>query len=159
MTILEVKKEPNTENKPNKSLLSSWASWPEMQGENSVPYVSLFFKVKLTSLEVRKRCSGIISVLFTVLHMPWGRVTATVFFFFLPHHTTCEDLSSETRDWKHWVLCLVAQSCPTVYKSLDHSLPGSPLHGDSTGKNTGVGCHALLQGIFSNQEDQPLGIP
>ena len=28
------------------------------------------------------------------------------------------------------------------------SLPGSSVCGDSPGKNTGVGCHALLQGIF-----------
>ena len=26
---------------------------------------------------------------------------------------------------------------------------------DSPGKNTGVGCHALLQGIFPNQESNP----
>ena len=25
------------------------------------------------------------------------------------------------------------------------------VHGDSPGKNTGVGCHALLQGIFQTQ--------
>ena len=29
-------------------------------------------------------------------------------------------------------------------------LPGSSVH-DFPGKNTGVGCHALLQGIFPNQ--------
>ena len=45
------------------------------------------------------------------------------------------------------VLCLVAQSCPTL-RPYDHSPPGSSVHGDSLGKNTGVGCHALLQGIF-----------
>ena len=28
---------------------------------------------------------------------------------------------------------------------MDCSLPGSSVHGDSPGKNTGVGCHALLQ--------------
>jgi len=28
------------------------------------------------------------------------------------------------------------------------SPPGSSVHGDSPGKNTGVGCHAVLQGIF-----------
>ena len=28
---------------------------------------------------------------------------------------------------------------------VDCSLPGSSAHGDSPGKNTGVGCHALLQ--------------
>ena len=29
--------------------------------------------------------------------------------------------------------------------------PGSSVHGDSPGKNTGVDCHFLLQGIFPNQ--------
>ena len=46
------------------------------------------------------------------------------------------------------VLCLVAQSCLTLCEPLDYSLPGSTLHGDSPGKNTGVGCHDLLQEIF-----------
>ena len=41
-------------------------------------------------------------------------------------------------------LCLVAQSCPTLYDTMDCSSPGSSVHGDSPGKNTGVGCHALL---------------
>ena len=35
------------------------------------------------------------------------------------------------------------------------SLPGSSVHGDSLGKNTGVGCHALLQGIFPTQGSNP----
>ena len=48
-------------------------------------------------------------------------------------------------------LCLVAQSCPTLCNSMDCSPPGSSIHGDSSGKNTGVGCHALLQGIFPTQ--------
>ena len=30
---------------------------------------------------------------------------------------------------------------------MDYSLPGSYVYGDSPGKNAGVGCHALLQGI------------
>ena len=36
---------------------------------------------------------------------------------------------------------------------MDCSLPGSSVHGDwdSPGKNTGVGCHFLLQGSFSTQ--------
>ena len=33
-----------------------------------------------------------------------------------------------------------------LYDSMDYSLPGSSVHGDSPGKNTGVSCHALLQG-------------
>ena len=40
------------------------------------------------------------------------------------------------------------QSCPTLHDPMDCSLPGSSVRGDSLGKNTGVGCHALLQGSF-----------
>ena len=53
------------------------------------------------------------------------------------------------------VLCLVAQSCPTLCDPMDGSLPVSSVHGDSPGKNTGVGCHALLQGIFPTQGSNP----
>jgi len=35
------------------------------------------------------------------------------------------------------------------------SPPGSSAHGDFPGKNTGVGCHALLQGIFPTQGSNP----
>ena len=52
---------------------------------------------------------------------------------------------------RHHVLCLLTQSCPTFRNPMDCSLPGSSVHGDSPGKNTGVGCHALLQGIFPIQ--------
>ena len=38
---------------------------------------------------------------------------------------------------------------------LDCSPPGSSVHGDSPGKNTGVGCHFLLQGIFPTQGWNP----
>ena len=38
---------------------------------------------------------------------------------------------------------------------MDYSLPGSSIHGDSPGKNTGVGCHVLLQGIFPTQGLNP----
>ena len=44
-----------------------------------------------------------------------------------------------------YVLCLVAQSCPTLCNPTDCSPLGFSAHGDSPGKNTGVGCHALLQ--------------
>ena len=52
-------------------------------------------------------------------------------------------------------LCLVTQSCPTLCNPMDSSLPGSSVHGDSPGKYTGVGCHALLQGIFPTQRSNP----
>ena len=57
------------------------------------------------------------------------------------------------------VLCLVAQSCPTLCNPMNYSLAGSSVHGiGSAGKNTGVGCHALLQGIFPTQGSNP-GLP
>ena len=53
------------------------------------------------------------------------------------------------------VRCLVAQLCPTLCKPMDCSPPGSSVHGDSPGKNAGVGCHALLQGLFPTQGLNP----
>ena len=44
--------------------------------------------------------------------------------------------------------CLVAL---TLCNPMDYSPPGSSIHGDSPGKNAGVGCHALLQGIIPTQ--------
>ena len=54
------------------------------------------------------------------------------------------------------LLCLISL---TLCDPMDYSLPGSSVHGASPGnntgvgknKNTGVGCHALLQGIFPTQ--------
>ena len=43
------------------------------------------------------------------------------------------------------------QSCLTLCDPTDHSSPGSSVHGDSPGKNPGVVCHALLQGISLTQ--------
>ena len=49
----------------------------------------------------------------------------------------------------------VTQLCLTLCDHMDCSPPGSSVHGDSPGKNTGVGCHALLQGNLSNPGIQP----
>ena len=48
-------------------------------------------------------------------------------------------------------VCLVAQSCLTLGDPVDCSPPGSSVHEIFQGKNTGVGCHSLLQGIFPTQ--------
>ena len=52
------------------------------------------------------------------------------------------------------------QLCPTLCNPMDCSpqRTGSSVHGDSPGKNTGVGCHAFLQGIFPTQGLNP-GLP
>ena len=49
------------------------------------------------------------------------------------------------------MLCLVAQLYPTLCQPMDCSPPGSSVHGDSPGHNTGLGCHALLHRIFPTQ--------
>ena len=48
-----------------------------------------------------------------------------------------------------------AQSFLTPCDPIGCSLPGFSLHGDSLGKNTGVGCHALHQGIFPTKGLNP----
>ena len=56
------------------------------------------------------------------------------------------------------VLCLVTQSCLTLCDSMDCNPPGSSVHGDSPGKNTGVDWHGLFQVIFPTQGSNP-GLP
>ena len=43
--------------------------------------------------------------------------------------------------------CAESLSCLTLCDHMDCSPPGSSVHEDSPGKNTGVDCYALLQGI------------
>ena len=47
------------------------------------------------------------------------------------------------------------QLCLTLCNPMDCSPPGSSVNDDSPGKNNGVGCHALLQGIFLTQGLNP----
>ena len=55
----------------------------------------------------------------------------------------------------HCCSCLVAKSCLTLLGP-HGSQPARLLHPrDSSGKNTEVGCHFLLQGIFSIQGSNP----
>ena len=51
--------------------------------------------------------------------------------------------------------CTLAHLYPTLCDPMDCSPPGSSVHGDSPGKNTGVGGHVLLQGIFPTQGSNP----
>ena len=48
-------------------------------------------------------------------------------------------------------VCIVAQSFPILCDPRDYGWPLSSVHWDSPGKNTGVSCHFLLQGIFLTQ--------
>ena len=48
-------------------------------------------------------------------------------------------------------VCAQLLSLVWLCDPMDCSLPGWSVHGDSLGKNNGVGLHALLQGIFPTQ--------
>ena len=54
-----------------------------------------------------------------------------------------------------FLLCECAQLCPTLCDPMNCSPPGSSVHGSFPGKNTGVDCHFLLQGIFPTQGLNP----
>ena len=49
---------------------------------------------------------------------------------------------------------LVTKSCPTLGTPWTVACQ-APLSMDSPGKNTGVGCHAFLQGMFPTQGSNP----
>ena len=84
-----------------------------------------------------------------LLQCPWG----------IGSRTSCQHqnvwMLKPLTPIKQHAVCLAAQSCPTFCDSMDCSPPGSSVHWDSPGKNTGVGCHALLQGIFPTQGSNP----
>ena len=66
-----------------------------------------------------------------------------------------QDMGSWKSRYLYAVLSLVAQSCLTLCDPTDCSPPGFSVHGNSPDKNTRVGFHALLQGIFPIQEPNP----
>ena len=51
--------------------------------------------------------------------------------------------------------CLAAKTYLTLLQPLDCSPSGSSVQGSSQAKNTGVGCHFLLQGIFLGSVIEP----
>ena len=85
-------------------------------------------------------------------------------------HPDCQSLTFLQKFllfWKNLATYLVcacmhslwlSQLCPTLCDPVDCSPPSSSVHGDSPGKNTGVGWHDLLPGIFPTQGSNP-GLP
>ena len=59
--------------------------------------------------------------------------------------------SRESGTFAYKIVCLITPLYPTLCDPVDCCPPDSSVHGDSPSKNTGVGCHALLQGIFPTQ--------
>ena len=79
----------------------------------------------------------------------------------LPHFPGSLECSGiEATSGPAWQITVLSHSVMS-YSLRPHglySLPGSSVHEDSPGKNTGVGCHAFLQGIFPTQGSNP-GLP
>ena len=98
------------------------------------------------------------------LHSPWGcKESDTTERFplnvnvnlILKHSNTNSSWNTVWRNiWVHHGLdsAKSLQSRPTFCDPMDCSPPGSSLHGDSPGKNTGVGCCALLQGSSRSKD-------
>ena len=73
---------------------------------------------------------------------------------FLAHFLACKKcFINEIYVINVCVRAQLLQSCLTLCDPMDFSPPGSSVHGDSPGKNTGVGCHVLLQGILLLSKD------
>ena len=53
------------------------------------------------------------------------------------------------------VFCSAVVSHSFMSDSVNFSLPGFSVHGDSPSKNTRLGCYAFLQVIFSTQRSNP----
>ena len=72
--------------------------------------------------------------------------------------TRCTYSLTFTKGNSFIIICLATyvhaeslQSCLTLCDPMDCSPPGASIHGILRGKNTGVDCHPLLQGIFLTQ--------
>ena len=82
----------------------------------------------------------------------------------VPEHLGCSHIFAIVND-----AATIEMSSNSVLCVLSHSLmsdsfqphtlqPGSSVHGDSPGKNTEMGCHALLQWTFPTRGSNP-GLP
>ena len=70
-----------------------------------------------------------------------------------PYVTAGKTIALARWTFVHFPVCMPAKSL--LCDPTDCGLPRSSVHGDSPGQNTGVGGHALLQGIFPAQGSNP----
>ena len=82
-----------------------------------------------------------------------------------PHHPSMNRICKPLPRWSHWqvsqasqsmILCMCTQLLSCVWLFTTHGLQPTGLlcPWNFPGKNTGVGCHFLLQGIFPTTLDQ-----
>ena len=89
-----------------------------------------------------------------IVHLKHGLGRKFCLFPFITHKKLVSMVSFWRFIWGY--VRLVVQSCLTLCNPMDCSTPGSSVHGHSPGKNSGVDCHALLQGIFPTQESNQI---
>ena len=65
------------------------------------------------------------------------------------------EIGQDREAWCTTVSVQFSRSVVSDCDPMDSSPPGTSLHGDSPGKNIGVGCHSLLLGIFPTQGLNP----
>ena len=104
----------------------------------------------------------ILSLLYTVGIVSWMSwlcmhgLTSVLSILF--HWSTCLFLYQTVLTTMCAVLCLFAQSCPNLWDPMDCILWDSSIHRDFPDNSTGVGFHALPQGIVPTQGSNP-GLP
>ena len=112
-----------------------WHSWPTNTHTHTHTHTHTF------TFQIKKALNPLHSADSSLLPHPWQPHCLHGFAFYRMSY-----------------VCMHAKSfqlCLTPCNPMDCSPPGCPVHGDSPGKNTGVGCHALLQGIFLIQGSNP----
>ena len=72
-----------------------------------------------------------------------GQVLLFVFFFLIKTQKKYYNPFSRLGIY----MCLITQTCPTLCKPMDYSLPGSYVYGDSPGKNLEWVAMPSLQGV------------
>ena len=100
----------------------------------------LFVSQLLVSISIH--CSFVPE--YTRLFLQWFHSSAFHWPYYSPHSNNCWSVQHKATTMHATLL----QSRLTLYDPMDDSLPGSSVHGDSPGKNIGVGCRALLHRIF-----------
>ena len=103
------------------------------------------FPGKDTSLEIGMGCHFLFQGIFPTQGLNPGFLHCRWILYHLSHQRSPLNCS----------VCLVIQSYSTLCDTIDYSPRGSSVHVDSPDKNTGVGCHALLQEVFPTQGSNP----
>ena len=85
---------------------------------------------------------------FSVFFRIFSKYTKISKYIWFPNH-------SPLVSRRNCAVCLVIQLCLTLCNPMDCSLPGASVHGNSPGKNTAVGSHALPPGDLPNPAIEP----